>query len=331
MRLRLSPTCAIALLLPALAQAPALRLTATVPLPAIRGRIDHLDADVAGNRLFMSALGNDTVEVFDLRSGRPLHTVAGMHEPQGVTYVPIAHRLFIANGGDGTVRMLDGKTYQPLKVIHLSSDADDSRLGADGARVWVGYGDEGNAGLAELDGSTGALITTISLPAHPESFQLEKHGSRIYVNIPSAGNIVAVVDRTQRRVVASWKLSGAGANFPMALDETDHRLFVVCRQPAQLLVLDTESGAIIARLPSVRQADDVWYDAAHRDIYISGGAGAITVIAQESRDHYRLLAPIATPSGGRTSLWLPDLHRLYLGVWGRAGLPEELQVYQPSR
>lgn len=311
---------------PPRAKAP-LRLLATVQLPGVRGRIDHFDIDLAGKRLFMSALGNDTVEVFDLGGNRLVHTIRGLHEPQGVTYAPRSHRIFVANGGDGTVRIFDGSTYQLRQVVHLASDADDTRYDAATGRVFVGFGDEGNAGLAVLDGETGKLLETIPLPAHPESFQLEAAGRRIFINIPSAGNIVAVVNRDQRRIVATWHLAGAQDNFPMALDEADHRLFVVCRAPAETLALDTETGKIVARAPSVSHADDAWYDAARKRIYVSGGDGFITVIAQRAANQYRVIKQFKTEPGGRTSFWAPQLDRLYLGVWGRGGRPEELRVY----
>lgn len=304
-----------------------LRLVQTVPLLNVHGRIDHFDIDVAGGRLFMSALGNNTLEVFNLSSNRLIRTIGGLHEPQGVTYVPHRSRIFVANGDDGAVQVFDGKTYQHLKTVHLASDADDTRLDPVNERVYVGYGDVGNAGIAVLDGATEDQVGDIKLPAHPEGFQLDPHGSRIYVNIPSANNIVAVVDRNERRIVATWKLGTAQDNFPMALDEPHHRLFIVCRAPAQLLVLDTNSGKIVAKIPCVRNADDVWYDPACKRIFVSGGEGYITAVSQEDADRYRKIADVATAPGGRTSLLAPQLSRLYLGVWGRNGGTEELRVY----
>jgi DNA-binding beta-propeller fold protein YncE len=309
-------------------QSSPLRLLETTTLRAVQGRIDHFDVDLAGQRLFMSALGNNTLEVFNLHTNKPVHTIGGLHEPQGVTYVPKSHRIFVANGEDGTVRIFDGSTYQLLKSVHFPSDADDTRYDAVTNRVLVGFGDEGDAGLAILDGGTGEWLETVKLPAHPESFQLEESGPLIYVNLPSAGNIVDVVDRNKRRIVATWKLGGAQDNFPMALDEVNHRLFIGCRTPAEVLVLDTDSGKIIARLPSVTHADDLWYDAAHNSIYVSGGGGFITVIAQLNANHYRRVTQIKTPPGARTSCLVPQLNRFYLGVWGHPARPAELRVYQ---
>lgn len=311
----------------ALSQAPALGLLQTVRLPGVHGRLDHMDVDVAGNRLFLSALGNNTLEVFDLRTARLIHTIGGLHEPQGVTYVPSSNLIFVANGGDGMVRIFSGADYRLLHTVRLASDADDTRYDAAGGSVIVGYGDEGDAGLAVLDGTTGALRSRIMLPAHPESFQLAAPGPAIFVNIPSAGNLVVEVDRTQARIVERWRLANAGENFPMALDEADHRLLIACRSPAALVVLDSRTGKEVARVAGVGHADDIWYDAAHRRILISGGDGFISVIAQQDADHYRALAPVRTAPGGRTSLLVPGLHRLYLGVWGRNGQPEELRVY----
>lgn len=305
-----------------------LHLVQTTGLPDVHGRIDHFDVDLAGNRLFMSALGNDTVEVFDLRAAKLIHTIRGLHEPQGVTYAPQSHLIFVANGGDGTCRIFDGNTYKLLKTVHFPSDADDTRYDATLRRVFVGFGDGGQAGLGILDAGTGDLLVTIKLPGHPESFQLEQSGPMIFVNVPSAGNMIAVVNRKEHKIVGTWHLGGAQDNFPMALDEAEHRLFITCRTPAEVLVLNTESGKVIAHIPCVSHADDMWYDEAHKRIYVSGGEGFITAIEQSDVNHYRRIAQIRTKPGGRTSCLVPQLNRLYLGVWGRGGQPEELLVYE---
>lgn len=319
--------CALALVAGAQAPAPALRQVAAVRLPGIHGRIDHFAADVTGGRLFMSALGNNTVEVFDLRTLRHLHTLRGIGEPQGVTYAGSSGLLFVASGDDGSVHIFDGKTYRPLRVVPLGSDADDTRYDRASRSVFVGFGDRGNAGLAQLNAATGKRMATIALPAHPEAFALGASSPRIFVNIPSAGNVVAVVDRRQGKVVALWRLRGARGNFPMAFDERDHLLFVVCRAPAEVLLLDTETGAIVDRIRCVERADDAWYDAARQRLYVSGGGGAITVIARQAPGAFHVLAEVPTAPGGRTSLFLPELSRLYLGIWGRNGEAEELRAY----
>lgn len=308
-----------------------LRLVDTLRLPDVHGRIDHFDSDPARERLFMSALGNNTLEVFDLSSNKLIHTIRGLHEPQGVTWAPKSSRIFIANGDDGTVRIFDGETFQPLKTVHLASDADDTRLDEGAQQVFVGYGEPGNAGIAILDGATGNEVGVIPLPAHPEGFQLEQSGARMYVNIPSANNVVAVVDRLGRKIIAMWKLGKARDNFPMALDQTHHRLFIVCRTPAELLVLNSDSGKILAEIPCVAHADDAWYDALNQRIYVSGGDGFITVVSQQDPDHYRKIADFRTVPGGRTSFLAPQIGRLYLGVWGLHGQPEELRVYAVER
>ena len=304
-----------------------LRLAQTIPLPNVHGRIDHFDVDLQGHRLFMSALGNNTLEVFDLRSNKVIYAIRGLREPQGVTYVPKSDRIFVANGDDGTIRMFDGATYKPLKTVQVSSDADDSRYDSTTNHVFVGYGDGTDAGIAILDGATGSLVATIKLPGHPEGFQLEKNGERVFVNIPSVNNIIEVVDRNTRKIVTTWALNDARGNFPMALDEADHRLFIACRTPPQTLILDTESGKIIARVPSVTNADDAWYDAANKRIYVSGGGGFVTVIGRQDANHDREVSQIKTADGARTSCLVPELNRLFVGVWGRGGEPEELQIY----
>lgn len=319
--------CAAAIaVLPAAAPAP-LRLRRSFSLPAVQGRIDHMDVDLADHRVFMSALGNNTVEVLNATSGRIIATVRGVREPQGVTYAPESHRLFVASAADGTVHVFDSRSFHLLKTLRFPSDADDTRYDARRRRVFAGYGGRGDAGLGILDAASGRLLGKIALPAHPESFQLDPDGPLIYVNIPDAGNIVAVVDRVRRRIAAVWRLDDARGNFPMALDATGHRLFVVCRDPAELLVLDTRTGRIVASVPCAGVADDVWYDATRKRVYISGGAGFLTVIQQTAPNRYHRLAEIPTRPGARTSLFVPQWDVLFLALRRHGGRPAELRIY----
>lgn len=306
---------------------PFLHLVATIPLNGVRGRIDHFGIDVKGMRLFMSALGNDTVEVFDLKSNQLLHTITGLHEPQGTTYAPDSNRIFVANGADGTVRIFDGSTYQQLRVVKFSSDADDTRYDAMTHRVYVGYGD---GAVAALDSKTGNVLGEIRVEGHPEAYEVEKGGGKIYINVPDEHEI-AVADWAQKQVVARWRLGAYEANFPMAFDAADHRLFVVTRRPPQLLVFNSESGKIVARVAAVGDSDDVWYDAENRRIYASGGEGYISVIGQRDPDHYELVERISTVLGARTSFFSPDLGRLYVAVPQRGGRQAELRVYAVPR
>jgi DNA-binding beta-propeller fold protein YncE len=302
---------------------PPLKLVQTIPMPGVEGRIDHLSVDVRGRRLFVSALGNNTVEVLDLASGKDIHSITGMHEPQGVLYVPESGRIFIANGDDGSVRVLDGRSYKVLSTVHFPSDADDIRYDAAHKLVYVGYG---SGGLGVLDGMTGKELGTIPLRGHPEAFEVTDGGARIYVNVPTAKEI-AVADWNRRYVVQRWPMENYRDNFPMAFDKVEHRLFVVCRRPAELLVLDVESGKMVEHLGVAGDADDVYYDEARRRIYVSGGQGVITVVDQVDADHYRLRDTVSTAPGARTSLFVPALSRFYLAVPHRGARGAEMRVY----
>jgi YVTN family beta-propeller protein len=270
---------------------------------------DHLSFDADSGRLFVAALGNNTVEVIDIKSAKVISTIGGLAEPQGVIYQPERKRLWVANRSDGKVRIFDALTFQPLRSIELGDDADNIRRDAARQRIFVGYG---GGGIATFD-SDGNKVADIKVDAHPESFQLEKNGPRIFVNLPNSQKIV-VIDRTKSAVVASWTTDDAQSNFPMALDEADGRLFIVCRKPAVLLVLDTRSGTVVAKLPTVGDSDDVFYDQKRKRIYASGGEGAIAVYQQQDADHYSKISQLDTVKGARTSLFVPELGRLFLAV-----------------
>jgi YVTN family beta-propeller protein len=303
-----------------------LRLEKTVELPDVRGRIDHMSVDVKGGRLFVSALGNNTVEVIDTKAGKRLKTIGALQEPQGILYVPAADRLYVANSKDGSVRIFDGSSYAALKTLAYGDDADNLRYDSDHKRIYVGYG---SGALAEMD-QEGNKISEIKLDAHPESFQLEKDSPRIYVNLPKSRKI-AVLDRATSTILATWPLGMALANYPMALDEADHRLFVITRFPARLLVFDTTTGKTVQRLPAVGDCDDVFYDQTGKRVYASGGEGAISVFEQQGSDHYKELARITTVKGARTSYFSPELDRLFLAVRRQGTQAAAIRIFAPVR
>ena len=299
-----------------------LKLEKTIQLPDVQGRIDHMSIDVKGQRLFVSALGNNTVEVIDLKAGKLANTMTGLKEPQGVFFVADNGRLFVASSKDGTVKMFDGTSLKLLKTIEYGDDADNLRFDSCRQRVYVGYGE---GALAELD-TDGNKIAETKLDAHPESFQLEKNSPRIYVNLPKSRKI-AVVDRETHSIVATWGTGMSLANYAMALDEGDHRLFVVTRYLARLLVLETGSGKIVQSLSAIGDCDDIFFDQARKRIYATGGEGAISVFAQQEADHYKEIARVPTVKGARTSFFSPDFGRLYIGVRRQSSSPAMIQVF----
>ena len=303
-----------------------LRLIQAIPLHNVAGRIDHMAVDLKGERLFIAALGNNTVEIVDLRAGKHIGTITGLHEPQGVGFIPEFNRIFVANAKSGACEVLDGSSFQLIKSIKFSDDADNIRYDPVARRVYVGYG---SGALGIIDAASGDQLGEIKLEGHPESFQLEKSGTRIFVNIPTSQKIV-VVDREKRATATVWATSDATANFPMALDETHHRLFVGFRKPARIVVFDTESGKAIGNLDSPGDADDIFYDNSRRRIYVSGGDGSIGIFQQNDPDHYQTMTKIPTASGARTSLFVPELSRFYLAVPHRGAQTAEVRVYEAA-
>jgi DNA-binding beta-propeller fold protein YncE len=300
-----------------------LQLVETIPLPGVEGRIDHLAVDVAGERLFVAALENNTLEVVDFRSARHVVSVPGMREPQGVAFLPDRNRIIVANGGDGQCVIVDGGALQVMQRIPCGDDADNVRYDRAAGFAYIGAG---RGRLTILGGVDDRLVGKIQLAGHPEAFVLDPNGSRIFVNVPTADHI-AVVDRERRTVLTTWPLSIARANFPMAIDPEHRRLLVGCRQPARLLIYDVDAGRIIADVAIVGDVDDLAYDAAHRRIYAAGGEGAISVVEQIDGDHYRTVDRIPTAPGARTALFVPELSRLYVAVPHRGSQAAEIRGY----
>jgi len=305
-----------------------LLLVRTIPLPGVEGRFDHMALDPKSARLFATVYGNDTVEVIDLRRSRRIHSIEGLNEPQGVAYIPESNQIVVSNAGDGQCKIYDAESYKLIKTVNFPSDSDQLRYDPSTRRVYVGYG-EGAIGAIDVTKNV-RVADDFEVGAHPESFQLETSGPRIFVNLQSISQI-AVINRNTRQVT-KWKLTEAGTNFPMALDEPHRRMFVGARRPGRLLVYDIDSGKVVASLPSAADTDDLWYDPDRKRIYVPGGEGFIFVFEQIDADHYRPIAKIPTAVGARVSFYSPETvgkhNDLYLAVPSRANQGAEMWVYE---
>jgi hypothetical protein len=304
------------------APAPIVGESARIVLPDVRGRIDHLAIDRAGRRLFIAALGHNTIEVVDLAAGKAMRSISGFSEPQGIAYAPDLNRLYVANGGDGTVRVLNAAYFGELASIPLGDDADNVRYDATRHQLAVGFG-QGN--LALIDATTHRLLGKIELTSHPEAFQLEPDADRIFVNVPGSRAIV-IVNRATQAVSATWALRSAGGNFPLAFDATGRRLFIGCRTPALLLTLDGTDGHELGRNPLHEDCDDLFYDASRQRVYASCGEGFIDVFDVPAARPPARLESVPTARGARTCLL--DGEHLYLAVPRRGSTAAEIRVFE---
>ena len=314
-------------------QTKSLQLIETIALQNITGRIDHLSFDRKNNLVYVAALGNNTVEVADLTNKKIVHSIKDLHEPQGLAFIPESNSLVVANGDNGECDMFDAATFQKTNSIQLGDDADNVRYDAVNKKIYVGYG---NGGIAIIDAVIFKLINRIKLSGHPESFQIDKQENKMYVNVPDEKQI-EVIDLTQNKIIAQWKNIGANANFPMALDETNHRLFIGCRRPSKLLVLDTETVKTIESLDIDGDTDDVFYNESSKEnlpggskIYVSCGSGYVDVFNQADANHYTADGSIKTNAGARTSLFIPALHRLVIAAPARINSNAQLMVYKTN-
>jgi DNA-binding beta-propeller fold protein YncE len=300
------------------------QLRQTIALPGVEGRIDHLAVDAAGDRLFVCALGNNTVEIIDLHKSERIHSMTGLGAPQGIAYMPELDRLFVANDRGGICKIYDAKSFEIVGELNFKDDADNVRYDSAAKRIYVGFG---SGGIAVVNAPDAKQIGSIKLSGHPEAFELEKSAKRIFVNVPNSRH-VAVIDRDKGEVVATWKTDLAFGNFPMGLDEANHRLFIGCRIPSKLVVINTDSGDIVAKIDISGDPDEVFYDNKRHRIYVVCGAGKIDIIEQTGVNTYKAFAKVQTADGARTGLFVPERDILFVAVPHRGSQQAEIRCYQ---
>ena len=307
------------------AHSPSLERIQRIPLKGRPGKLDHLIVDAQSERLFQANKVNNTVDVVNLKAGKLAKQITGQAGVQGLAYAADLQRLFAALGTGGYCNIFDGKNYKLLKTIKFADDADNVRYNPRTHLVYVAHAEKS---LGVIDGQSLELKADISLPGSAESFQLDTRRPRLYLNIPSPSQVV-VIDTDKNEVIKSYPLKMAAANYPLALDEANHRLFIGCRKKPMIVVMDSETGAEITGVPIPGDTDDVFYDAKRKRLYASCGEGYLAIIQQQGPDRYEVLEKLPTVKDARTCYFEPETGRLYLAVPRQAEKEgPEIWVYQ---
>jgi hypothetical protein len=297
-----------------------LQLVQTIPLPNVKGRIDHMEVDVQGKRLFVPGLENGSLEVVDLQAGKWMRSIPGFKKPQGILYVADLDKLFVASGDDGMLRVFRSDTLELLHPIQLEPGPNRVVYEPHSKLVYVGYGgkdagkDYGEIGI--IDAKSDKHIGDIKVTAHPSELLLNKSGTTLFVFI-SIANQLQVIDTNKRQVVSTWQVSSQHPG-DAAFDESTARLFIGTRTPPEMIAMDAKSGKEVAHLPTVDGMDGVYFDATRKRVYVSGGrelpSGFVYVYQQKDADHYEIVGKVTTRGGAGTSLWSPELNRYYVAA-----------------
>jgi WD40 repeat protein len=313
-----------------------LRLVQTIPMPNVKGRIDHMDVDAKGKRLFVAGLENGSVEVVDLQAGKWLKSIPGFKKTQGIAYVPSLNKLFVASGDDGMVRVFRGDTLDLLDSIKLDLGPNRVAFDPHSQLLYVGYGGK-DAGkdygeIAIIDAKTDKHVGDVKVEAHPSELLLDQSGKSLYVFV-SVASVVQVVDTNKREVVSTWPTSSK-RNGDGALDEKNHRLLIGTRTPPEMIAMDAQTGKQVANLPTAESMDGVYFDAVRRRVYVSGGrdndVGYVFAYQQKDADHYETIDKIPTKSGAGTSFWSPELNRYYVAAPAHDNDGAAILVFEPE-
>lgn len=302
-----------------------------ITLPDVKGRIDHFSADPKRKRLFLAAVGDNSVQVIDVFGGKIVQTITGFDGPKTPVFIADVDKLFVISTVDAKVRIFDGESYSLRKTIDLPGDFEMIRYDPGSKKVYVGWGDpQNNGGIAVIDPVNEERIDqNFNTGGSPESFEVEANGTHIFANVPDAGNVVESIDRKTGEI-QKWPIEGGKKNIPMALDEADHRLFTATRKPPVMEVLNTETGKVVAAMPVVGDCADIFYDKARKRIYAIGGWGYISVFQQKSPDEYELIRKVPTAPGARTGYFYAKRDLLYVGIQRNGDQSARVFTYEPQ-
>ena len=310
-----------------------LTLVQTISLPELHdGDFDHFAVDLAGNRLFSTAEENSKVLVFDLKTNKLIHTISDLKAPHSLLYRDDLKKLFVVDGDLGEIKIYETESYKPAGNIKLREGADASVYDPSTKTLYVVNGGKdaklpnSYITVVEVDAAKTAGEIKVDSP-DVEGMALEKSGPRLFVNV-RGNNSVEVFDRAKKTLLATWSIADT-AKKPTAIayDEAGHRLFVGTRDPGKLVVLDTESGKVVASMPAAAMVDDMAFDTDHKRIYFAGTM-AIDIFQQKDPDHYDLAGQVPGAFRAKTGILVPELNRYYLGVPHHEKQNAEIRIYE---
>jgi hypothetical protein len=312
------------------------RRVQTISMPNVKGRLDHMDVDARGKRLFVAGLENGTLEVVDLQVGKRVRSIPGFKKPQGALFVSELNKLFVASGDDAMLRVFRGDTLDLLDSIQLEPGPNRVVYEPHAKIVYVGYGgkdagkDYGEVGIIDARGDK--HIGDIKVSAHPSELLLNNSGTTLFVFI-SVANQLQSVDTNKRQAVSTWKVTSEHPG-DAAYDEPNSRLFAGTRTPAEMIVMNSQSGKEIAHLATAEGMDGVYFDRKRKRVYVSGGRelpnGFAYAYQQKDADHYETLGNISTRSGAGTSFWSPELDRYFVAAPANDKQDAAILVYEPN-
>jgi WD40 repeat protein len=288
----------------------------TTRMVGVANHFDHLTPDLKNNRLFVVPEDNKSIEVYDIRSGKFVHSVKGIGVGHSVVYRADIDRIFVTDGSDGDVKIFNGTTYELLKSVKLLADSD--ATGYDPVTHYLYIADGGlDAKLSYtfleiVNTDTGEKVGQIKIDSNRlEAMVVEKAGSRLFLNMTEK-NSIGVIDRKKQAVATVWPLT-CKVNASVAIDEKNHRLFAACRD-GNMNVLDSDTGKVLQNLPISTGVDDMTFDPASQRVYVAAGEGFVNVFKETDPDHFQALGKIPTGPLGKTGLLVPALNEYFVAV-----------------
>lgn len=300
-------------------KAPVITLIKTDALPGYTGDFDHFAVDRERGRILLSAEDHGTLEVFSLKTNEHVRTVKdNIDTPHSILVRPGADTLFLTDSGNSMSKILNAETLDEIKSVPLTVGADSAGFDPESKLLYVVTGgkdvDMKTANVEAVDPATGQRHGMVTFDDnHVEAMAVEKNGPRIFINLTQT-NRIAVVDRRSMTALATWPVPPAKQNAMVVLDEPQHRLYVVCRDPGMLVVMNSDTGAVVSTAPAPLRADDVLYDNAAHLLYVPGGEGYLGIYNTSNADRVEMIGKLATLPGAKTGLLLTDRHELVLAA-----------------
>ncbi len=301
---------------PDVSQAQLAKNLTTTRMVGVQNHFDHLTPDLKNNRLFVVPEDNKSIEVYNIRTGKFIHSIKGIGVGHSVFYRPDINRIFVTDGSDGDLKIFNGTTYALLKKVKLLADSDatgydpvthDLYIADGGLDAKLNY-----TFLEIVNTDSGEKVGQIKIDSNRlEAMVVEKSGPRLFLNMTEK-NSIGVIDRTKQAVVAVWPLT-CKVNASVAFDEKNHRLFAGCRD-GNMNVLDSDTGKVLQNLPISTGVDDMVFDPASARIYVAAGEGFVNVYKEMDPDHYQEIGKIPSGPLGKTGLLVPALNEYFVAV-----------------